>query len=75
MKKINKIKNKTKQNKTKQNKTKQKLSKLIKGLRGHIQINKTRNEKGDITTESEQIKKTKSSGTTTYAYTQQNWKI
>jgi hypothetical protein len=47
LKKINKIKNKTKQ----------KLSKLIKGLRGHIQIKKTRNEKGDIATESEQILK------------------
>ena len=30
-------------------------SKLTKGLRGSIQINKIRNEKGDITTETEKI--------------------
>jgi hypothetical protein len=42
--------------------------------RDSILINKIRNEKGDITTESEEIKKKKSSDPTTNAYTQQNWK-
>jgi hypothetical protein len=31
------------------------LAKLTKGTRGSIQINKIRNEKGDITTETEEI--------------------
>jgi hypothetical protein len=31
------------------------LAKLIKGTRDSIQINKIRNEKGDITTETEKI--------------------
>jgi hypothetical protein len=39
------------------NKIDKPLSKLTKGSRGSIQINKIRNEKGDITTEMEEIKK------------------
>jgi len=45
-------------------------------MRGHrecVQINKIRNEKGDITTKSEEIQK--SSDPTTKAYIQQNLKI
>jgi hypothetical protein len=41
------------------------------GHRDSIQNNKIRNEKGDITTETEEIQK-KSSDPTTKAYTQQN---
>ena len=37
------------------------LAKLTKGQRTSIQINKIRNEEGDITTEIEEIKKKKSS--------------
>jgi hypothetical protein len=33
------------------------LTKLTKGLRGSIQINKIRKERGDITTEREEIQK------------------
>jgi len=38
------------------NKIDKSLAKLTKGHRDSIQINKIRNEKGDITTESEEIK-------------------
>jgi hypothetical protein len=50
------------------------LAKLTKGPRGSIQINKLRNEKGEITTEMGEIKK-KSSDPTIKAYTQENLKI
>jgi hypothetical protein len=56
------------------------LAKLAKGHRCSIQINKIRNEKGDRTTETEEIKKNKNKqkkttpDPTTKAYTQQNWK-
>jgi hypothetical protein len=43
-------------------------------VRWSIQINKIRNEKGDITSETEEIEK-KSSNPATKAYPQQNWKI
>jgi hypothetical protein len=33
------------------------LAKLTKGQRDNMQINKTRNEKGDITTQTEELKK------------------
>jgi hypothetical protein len=46
---------------------------LTRWHRDTIQINKIRNEMGDITTEIEEIKK--SSDPTTKAYVQQNWKI
>jgi hypothetical protein len=49
------------------------LARLSRGHRDSILINKIRNEKGDITTESEEIQK-KSSNPTTKAYIQQNWK-
>ena len=39
------------------NKIDKPLAKLTEGPRGSIQINKIRNEKGDITTEKEEIKK------------------
>jgi hypothetical protein len=39
------------------NKIHNSLAKLTKGPRGNIQINKIRNEKGEITTEMEEIKK------------------
>ena len=39
------------------NKTDKPLAKLTKGQRDSIQINKIRNEKGDITTETEEIEK------------------
>jgi hypothetical protein len=51
------------------NNTEKHLTKLSKGHRGSIQINKIRNENGDITTETEKIKN-KSSDLTTKAYTQ-----
>jgi hypothetical protein len=38
------------------NKINKPLAKLTKGPRGSIQLNTTRNEKGDITTETEEIK-------------------
>jgi hypothetical protein len=44
-----------------------------RGNRDSIQINKIRNERGDITTEAEEMQK--SSDSTTKGYTQQNWKI
>jgi hypothetical protein len=47
---------------------------LTRGHRDSIQINKIRNEKGDITIEMEDIEKNPSDPTTK-AYTQQNWKI
>jgi hypothetical protein len=50
------------------------LARLTRGHRDSIQINKIRNEKCDITTEHEEIKK-KSSNPPTKAYTQQKWKI
>jgi hypothetical protein len=56
------------------NKIDKPLAKLTKGLRNSIQINKIRNEKGDITAEMDKVKK-KSSDPTTKAYTQQNRKI
>ena len=55
------------------NKTDKLLAKLTKGPRGSIQINKIRNEKGDIT-ETEEIQN-KSSDPTIKYYTQQNCKI
>jgi hypothetical protein len=49
------------------------LSKLTQRQRGSIQINRIRNEKGDITTD---LRKTKEpSGPTSKACTPQNWKI
>jgi hypothetical protein len=56
------------------NKVDKPLARLTRGYRDHIQINKIRNEKGDITTETEEIFK-KSSETTTKACIHQNWKI
>jgi len=53
------------------NKIDKPLAILTRGRREHIQINKIRHEKGDITREPEEIKK-KSSDPTTKAYTQQN---
>jgi hypothetical protein len=50
------------------------LARLTKGHRDKILINKIRNEKGDITRESEKNFK-KSSYPTKEASTQQNWKI
>ena len=47
------------------------LARLITGHRDSIQINKIRNEKGDITTETEEIKN-KSSDPTTKVDTQKN---
>jgi DNA repair exonuclease SbcCD ATPase subunit len=55
------------------NKISKPLARLTGGHRDSIQINKIRNEKGDITTETEEIQK-KSSDPTTKAYTQQKWK-
>jgi hypothetical protein len=55
------------------NKIDKSLARLTRGHRDSILINKIRNEKVDITTETEQIKK-KSSDHTTKGYTQQNWK-
>ena len=58
------------------NKIDKPLAKLTKGNRDSIQINKVRNEKGNIT-ETEEIKKQKNKKTepTTKACTLQNWKI
>ena len=50
------------------------LAKLSKGHRDSIQINKIRNEKGDTTTETEEIKKKKIIRPTTKAYTQKTGK-
>jgi hypothetical protein len=55
------------------NKIDKPLARLTRGHRDSIQINKIRNEKGDITTETEEIQK--SSDPTTKAYTHQKWKI
>jgi hypothetical protein len=52
------------------NKIDKPLARLIRGHRDNILINKIRNEKEDITTESEEIQ----TDTTTKGYTQQNWK-
>jgi hypothetical protein len=56
------------------NKIDKPLHRLTRGHRGSTQINKIRNEKEYITTETEEIQK-KSSDPTTKAYYQQNWKI
>jgi hypothetical protein len=48
------------------------LARLTTGHRDSIQINKIRNEKGDITTETEEIKKKNTSNPTTKVYIQQN---
>jgi hypothetical protein len=56
------------------NKIDKPLARLTKGHRDKILINKIRNEKGDITRESEKNFK-KSSYPTKEASTQQNWKI
>ena len=53
------------------NKIDKPLARLSRGHTASIQINKIRNEKGDITTESEEIQK-KSSDPTTKGYTQRN---
>jgi hypothetical protein len=55
------------------NKIDEPLGRLKRGHRVSIQINKIRNEKEDITTETEEIKK--SLDPTTKAYIQKNWKI
>ena len=49
------------------------IVRLTKGHRDSIQINKIRNENGDITTETEEFKK--SSDPTVKAYTQNNRKL
>jgi len=49
------------------------LARLTRGHRAYVQINKIRNKKGDITTESEEIQKI--INPTTKAYIQQNLKI
>jgi hypothetical protein len=55
------------------NKIDKPLARPTRGHRDSIQTNKTINEKGDITTETEEIKK--SSDPTTKAYIQETWKI
>jgi hypothetical protein len=55
------------------NKIDKPLARLTRGHGDSILISKIRNEKGDITTESEEIQNT-SSDPTTKGYTQQNWK-
>jgi hypothetical protein len=49
------------------------IARLTRGHRYSIQINKVRNKKEDITTETEGIKKKKTSNPATKAYTQQNF--
>jgi translation initiation factor IF-1 len=49
---------------------KKKKSKIIKGQKVSVQINKIRNEKGDITTKTEEIQI--KSSESTKAYSQQN---
>jgi hypothetical protein len=49
------------------------IARLTREHRETTQINKVRNEKGDITTEHEEIQKN-SSDANTKTYTQQNWK-
>jgi hypothetical protein len=56
------------------NKIDKPLTKLTRGHTDIIQINKIRNQKGDIKTENKEIKK-KSPDPTTKTYIQQNWKI
>ena len=53
------------------NKIDKPLARLTRGHRVSIVINKIRNEKGDITTDPEEIQNTIRS---TKGYTQQNWK-
>ena len=55
----------------KTNKIDKHLTRLTRGHRDRILINKIRNEKGDITTEPEEMKE--SSYPTTKGYTQQEW--
>jgi hypothetical protein len=55
------------------NKIDKPLGRQTKGHRDSIQINKIRKERGEITTETEEIQK--SSNPTTKSYIQQNWKI
>ena len=55
------------------NKIDKPLARLTRGHRDSIQINKIRNEKRNIITENEEIKK--KSYPTTKSYTQHNWKI
>ena len=57
----------------KNNKIDKPLAKLNRGLRDSIQINKIRNEKRDITTDTEEIQRPL--GLTSKACTSQNWKI
>ena len=57
------------------NKIDKPLVRLTRNHRDSNQINKIRNEKGDITTETMEIQKEKSSDPITKAYTQHNWKI
>jgi hypothetical protein len=57
----------------KTNKVDKHLSRLTRGHRDSILINKIRNEKGDITTETEETKNLPDP--TIKAFTQQNWKI
>ena len=54
------------------NKIDKTLAKLTRGYQDSIKINKIRNEKGDITTETKEIK---NNHPTTKGYTQPNWKI
>ena len=55
------------------NKIDKHLARLTRGHRDSILINKIRNEKGDITTDPEEIQTP--SDPSTKGYTQQNWKI
>ena len=55
------------------NKIEKPLARLTRWHRDSIQINKIRNEKGDVTIETETLKNL--SDPTTKAYIQQNWKI
>jgi hypothetical protein len=50
------------------------LARVSRGPRDSIQINKIRNEMGDITTEIEETQK-KSSDSSRKAHIQHNWKI
>jgi hypothetical protein len=54
------------------NKIDQPLARLTKGHRDSILINKIREERGDITTDPEEIQKP--SDPSTKGYTQQNWR-
>jgi hypothetical protein len=56
------------------NKSDKPLDRLTRGHIDSTQMNKIRNERGDITTETRKSKKN-SSDPNTKAYTQQNWKI